>query len=151
MSAYFYFLEGKGCDGRGRGVKELILRDDYSIEHDCTALQWLFPTHEQSPVEPSAWVLDAADIYAIQRSSRARVSHQAAVARMKQFYEENDQWLVIGDHNHKRITRIIMNISLVQGLQQARNFYNTIIRRHYAAGSPVNDATICFWKDAANL
>lgn len=148
---YARFLNGDIRDDRGRSVNSLILRSDEEIENDCTALQWLFPTHEKSPIEPSAWQLTAEDIYCTQRWNEAKVTHFAAIARMKQFYDENDMWLVVGDHNHKRITRIIMNISLVQGLQHARNFYHNILQRHYVAGGPVNVTTLQFWKQAAGL
>jgi hypothetical protein len=151
MSAYPQFLAGFCNDGHGRRCSELITRDDMIIEHDCTALQWLFPTHERSPIEPDAWTLDIGDIYYIQRDARAKIAHAAAVARMKLFYEERDWWLTVGDHNHKRITRIIMNISLVSGIKEARKFHWDITMRNAQAGSPVNPTTIEFWRKAAGL
>lgn len=151
MSAYPQFLSGFCPDGHGRYITDLNVRTDEEIENDCTALQWLFPTHEQSPIEPAAWKLDTEDIYTIQRNTRALWRHREAMERMMQFYADNKMWLTVGDHNHKRITRIIMNISFIWGMDDARKFWRFIFAMHSRAGCPVNETTLKFWSDAAGI
>lgn len=148
---YRMFLEGKAQDGHGRSIFKVLAFTPEEIEETCDFLQWVFPTHVQSPIEPNAWVITAEDIYGIQRSDQARRNHRKAVAMMTLFYATSKAWLTIGDHNHKRITRIIDNISLVHGMEEAREFWKFVMNEHYNHNNPVNPTSLAFWRASAGL
>lgn len=151
MSAYPEFLANKVKDGHGRYISEIHCFNYREIEHTCDFLQWVFPTHVASPIEPRAWVLTAEDIYRIRRWPDAIGNHIIAVQRMKRFFENTSEWLTVGDHNHKRITRIIDNISLVSCMRDARIFWERIAHMNVDAGGPVNPTTLAFWRHAAGF
>jgi hypothetical protein len=149
---YSAFLAGTCRDARARHINDILRFTPDKIEENCTFLQWVFPTHEPSPIEPGAWTLTTADIYAINRSYEALKNHNAALSMMRHFYIlHNTSWLTIGDHNHKRITRIITNISLVHGVERARGFYDIIMFHVSQVGNPINPTTLEFWRKAAAI
>ena len=74
----------------------------------------------------------------------------AAAARMKTFYQATDQWLTAYDHNHLRISRIIRSLDLLVGKEEARTFLRDVLQRNERAGSPVNQRSLVFWREAAD-
>ena len=73
-----------------------------------------------------------------------------ASERMLRFYEETDGWLTFSDHNHLRITRILKSLRLLAGHDAARAFYDRVMTRHRAAGSPISPRNLAYWTEALN-
>lgn len=142
------FLAGTGRDGAGRRLADVLAFGDARIEGVHDFIQWCFPLAEASRAVPGAPVLTPADAEAIRTDAAARAGLTAAAARMARFYEDTDGWLRPYDHNHLRITRILTALRDLIGDEAAQAFFETVIRRVRAAGSPVNADSLAFWQRA---
>lgn len=142
------FLAGTGRDGAGRRLADVLAFGDARIEGVHDFIQWCFPLAEASRAVPGAPVLTPADAEAIRTDAAARAGLTAAAARMARFYEDTDGWLRPYDHNHLRITRILTALRDLIGDEAAQAFFETVMRRVRAAGSPVNVDSLAFWQRA---
>ncbi|AWN46317.1 hypothetical protein DK419_08330 [Methylobacterium terrae] len=142
------FLAGRGRDGRGRGLADVLAFDDARIEGVHDFIQWLFPLAEASRAVPGAPVLGPAEAEAIRADPAARAGLLAARDRMQRFYAATDGWLTAFDHNHLRITRILTALRDLAGPEEARAFHDAVLRLNDAAGSPVNPGSLDYWRRA---
>lgn len=142
------FLAGAGRDGAGRLLADVLAFDDARIEGVHDFIQWCFPLPEASRAVPGAPVLTPTEAEAIRADPAATDGLRAATARMARFYEATDGWLRAYDHNHLRITRILTALRDLIGRDAARDFFELVMRRVQAAGSPVNADSVAFWKRA---
>ena len=142
------FLAGQGRDGAGRRLADVLAFDDPRIEGVHDFIQWCFPLPEASRAVPGAPVLTRAEAEAIRADAAAQDGLRAATARMARFYEDTDGWLRAYDHNHLRITRILTALRDLIGRDEARTFYDAVMRRVQAAGSPVNPDSLAYWQRA---
>jgi hypothetical protein len=69
---------------------------------------------------------------------------------MLAFYRDNDHWLVPLNHNHLRITRIIRCLALCAGEAEAQSFHSAIVALVEAAGWPVNEESLRYWRQVAH-
>lgn len=148
MSAIVDFLKGAGTDGAGRTVFEVVAMDDGSIERIHDFIQWLFPLDQPSGANRRAPVLSAADVAEVHASGLAQIALAAATDRMMVFYQRNTHWLVVHDHNHLRITRIIKSLRLLRGPGEAEDFRFVILRLDEKAGRPVSVGSRRYWAEA---
>ncbi len=143
------FLRGDGSDGRGRSLADVLSFDDRQVEGVHDFIQWLFPLREASRAVPGSPVLDAQEAAAIRDDPQARAGFAAGLERMSRFYAGTDGWLTGFDHNHLRITRIIVAVWDLLGREEAVAFYALVTARNAAAGSPVNAGSLGHWARAA--
>ncbi len=148
MSAIVDFLKGAGTDGAGRTVFDVVALDDRSIERIHDFIQWLFPLDAPSGANRNAPVLTAEDVAEVHGSGMAQIALAAATDRMAVFYQRNTHWLVVHDHNHLRITRIIKSLRLLRGDEEAEDFRNLIVKLDEAAGRPVSVGSRRYWAEA---
>ncbi|WP_407528835.1 hypothetical protein [Methylobacterium oryzisoli] len=143
------FLAGRGPDGRGRRLADILAFDDLHIEGVHDFIQWCFPLAEASRAVPGAPVLGPGEAAAIRADPAALAGLRAARDRMRRFYAETDGWLSPRDHNHLRITRILTALRDLAGPEEARAFLAFVVARDEAAGHPVNRESVAFWRRAA--
>jgi len=139
------FLAGRGRDGSGRLLSEVLAFDDAAIEGVHDFIQWCFPSMEPSRAVPGAPVLAPGEAEAIRADPEARAGLARALARMERFYGSTDDWLSAFDHNHLRITRIVAAARDLLGAAEARVFHAHVSARNRAAGSPVNAESLRRW------
>ncbi|KQT46759.1 Opioid growth factor receptor (OGFr) conserved region [Methylobacterium sp. Leaf456] len=142
------FLAGHGRDGAGRRLADVLAFDDARIEGVHDFIQWCFPLPEASRAVPGAPVLTPMEAEAIRTDPAATEGLRAATARMARFYEATDGWLRAYDHNHLRITRILTALRDLIGRDAAQDFYELVMGRVEAAGSPVNPDSLTYWQRA---
>jgi len=142
------FLAGRGRDGGGRRLSDVLAFDDARIEGVHDFIQWCFPMAEASRAVPGAPVLAAGEAEAIRRDGQAKAGFEAATARMARFYTDTSGWLRPMDHNHLRITRILTALRVLAGAEEASAFHALVIGRNREAGSPVNAGSLGFWQSA---
>lgn len=142
------FLAGHGRDGAGRLLADVLAFDDARIEGVHDFIQWCFPLREASRAVPGAPVLTAAEAEAIRADPAAQDGLRAATARMARFYQATDGWLRPYDHNHLRITRILLSLRDLIGHDAAKDFMVLVMKRVQAAGNPVNPDSLGFWERA---
>ena len=142
------FLRGEGRDGRGRALADVLAFDNSHIEGVHDFIQWLFPLCEPSRAVPGSPVLDREQADTIRADLDARAGFAAGLARMARFYADTDGWLTGFDHNHLRITRIIIATRDLLGRNEAVAFHSHVTTRNAAAGSPVNADSLRHWDRA---
>jgi hypothetical protein len=142
------FLEGEGTDARGRTVFDVLAMDDVAMERTHDFIQWLFPLPEPSAAVPDSPVLTPGDIQAIRVSELAPIALAGATDRMTAFYQTTHDWLMPNDHNHRRITRIIRSLRLLQGDEAADAFRDMILARVEATRAPVSARSRGYWATA---
>lgn len=142
------FLAGRGSDGRGRRLADVLGFDDARIEGVHDFVQWLFPLREASRAVPGSPVLAAAEAEAIRADPAAREGFERGLARMARFYAGTEGWLTGFDHNHLRITRILTAARDLLGADAARAFHADLAARDDAAGNPINRESRAFWRRA---
>jgi hypothetical protein len=142
------FLRGEAHDANGRLLADTLAFDDQRIESVHDFVQWLFPLREASQAVPGSPVLGASEAAAIRADPLARQGLGAALDRMSRFYGETNGWLRSFDHNHLRITRIITAVGDLLGAAEAQAFHARIIDRNTAFGSPVNQTSLRYWRQA---
>ena len=142
------FLEGDGTDARGRTVFDVLAMDDVAMERTHDFIQWLFPLPEPSAAVPDSPVLAPGDIQAIRVSELAPIALTGATDRMAAFYQTTNDWLMPNDHNHRRITRIIRSLRLLQGDEAADAFRDVILERVEATRAPISARSRGYWATA---
>lgn len=142
------FLTVRGPDGSGRNLSDVLRFDDVQLEGVHDYIQWLFPLREPSRAVSGAPVLGETEAEAIRRDRLAQAGLHAARVRMMRFYVQTHGWLTAYDHNHLRITRILTSLRDLVGLDEAKAFYEDILRLNDAAGSPVNPGSLDYWRRA---
>ena len=142
------FLEGEGPDARGRTLFEVLAMNDVALEHRHDFIQWLFPLPEPSEVVPDSPVLTPEDVQAIRMSELAPLALAAATDRMGMFYRTTHDWLTPGNHNHRRITRIIRSLRLLVGDAEADAFRDVILARVNETRAPVSARSRGYWATA---
>jgi hypothetical protein len=143
------FLEGTGTDHRGRSIAHILAFDDESLEAVHDYIQWLFPLPQSSRFSAEAPALSVREVAAIAASSVARRNLLAAAARLRLFFESNSHWLAAVDHNHLRITRIIRSLRILVGAEEAQAFHARIEELVVAAGNPIAQEALDYWRRAA--
>jgi hypothetical protein len=75
------FLEGRGTDGAGRFIEEILSFDEAALERNHDFIQWLFPLPEPSRAQPQSPILSAEEIRAIRTSAEAQSNLDRATRR----------------------------------------------------------------------
>lgn len=142
------FLAGRGRDGSGRQLADVLAFDDARIEGVHDFIQWCFPLDAPSRAVPGAPVLSRAEAECIRADPTAQEGLRAALQRMGLFYARTDNWLREYDHNHLRITRILTASRDLLGREAAADFHAFVTSRNDEAGKPINAASLEFWARA---
>lgn len=163
------FYAGTGLDAAGRRLAEILAWDDCRLEQVHDFIQWLFPTDEPSAVNPLAPLVTRETVEAFAQDAALRRQLLASFERMLRFYglerrEEagqvlirpastyqarRDNWLVPGNHNHLRITRILTSLGLLGLGAEAEAFGACLTRVFEREGrTAITDRTFRFWMNA---
>ena len=169
MSAITDFYTGKGQDGSGRTLREILAWPERRLEEVHDYIQWLFPLPEPSGANPSAPVLDAETIAVFHSDEGLRARLREAFGRMLAFYgfaqrdgeivpgadfEQHARgWLTPGNHNHLRITRILRSLRVLGLDGEAERLWRgleALHARETAAGRySITERTFAYWRRAA--
>lgn len=120
------FLRGEAPDDQGRYISQFWDADDTKLESDHSYIQWLFPLDTPSAYNSTAPVLTVEDIKTMRRDMEIRRNMVTSFSRMAEFYGfymtdgklvptfgyrvGKRWWLSPGNHNFKRISRIIKSL-----------------------------------------
>ena len=158
-----------GRDSEGRTLDQILSWDDEQLEFHHDFIQWLFPNDVPSGVNPDAPLVTARDREEFARRPELRDRLLKAFRRMLAFYgfeliEEQGkpkvirpsnwpahrrQWVRPHDHNHLRITRILIALRLLGLPELAKAFFDALDELcHSEEGSIISKTAYDFWKSA---
>lgn len=169
MSAITDFYAGRGQDGSGRTLREVLGWPDRRLEEVHDYIQWLFPLPEPSGANPSAPVLDPETIARFHADDALRARLGEAFERMLAFYgfaqregtivraEDFEQhardWLTPGNHNHLRITRMLRSLRVLGLGGEAERWWRALEALHAreagAGRYSITERTFAYWRRAA--
>lgn len=141
------FYEGTGRDDRGRSLDDVLRFVDASLERIHDFIQWLFPLRERSGANPTAPRLDDDAIAAFHLRPELRANLRRSYERMLAFYKADLGWLTPGDHNHLRLTRMMISLRTLGLEDEARQLYDYVTALA-AKRNGVTPDTLRYWRDA---
>lgn len=145
------YLEGAAPDARGRLLRDQWRWDDATLEETHDFIQWWFPLPERSLFNPWAPTPDEAALDALPPRARAAIVRSAE--RFCAFLDRTGYWLDRYDHNHKRVSRMLLCLTLVGEGELARRIHAERlerVREHRARtgrGGP-DEETLAYWEAA---
>ena len=159
------FYLGSSSDHRRRTIIDLWSMDYRELEDVHDYIQWLFPNWTGSQFSPDAPVLDEATRDIFHSSPEIRLRLMESLDVMLDFYglardeieifeaghfvERQGAWLNPGNHNHLRITRIILCLWTLDFPDLARSLHRcleSIDRKHPGR---ITAETWNHWNEAA--
>ena len=168
MDGVVGFYEGTGTDQRGRTLEDVWAFDDHQLEAVHDIIQWLFPTDRPSAFNAWAPVLDERSIAELRANPDVPGRLRRSLDRMLLFYGlerstdgpveihpadsieiRGPRWWGRGNHNHLRLTRMIMSLGLLGLGDEARALERALqhVRADRATG--ISDETARYWAAAA--
>ena len=151
-TALIKFLSGRGTDHAGRTYQDVLDQDDQWLEYTHDWVQWCFPLFESSQSVMNAPVLESMDeVKLIQESAKSQETMRLGLVRFAEFLRDGDQWLRYHDHNHLRITRVIKSVKALMSDDQARQFYQYVMRQvNDRAGVQPSQVSMQYWSQATH-
>jgi hypothetical protein len=165
VSNLIAFYRGTAPDAAGRHIAEIWAWDDRRLEMQHDYIQWLFPLPEASRFNPDAPQLTAADAALF----RGDADLQAALSRsrdmMLRFYglafdgrpvtraadfpARAADWVTSLNHNHLRLTRILLSLGYLGQGPVAQALLACLLDIADREGrEAVTARTRAFWEDA---
>ncbi|KAF7863931.1 hypothetical protein EAF04_006896 [Stromatinia cepivora] len=166
------FYRNKTPDTAGRFISQILKWNHGMLEDTHDYIQWLFPLPEESMVS-NAPLVDADVFAAFHSSSDLQSLLKNSLVKMLDFYgfefaddlDENNlpiivgspdftdkcgNWLVVRDHNHLRISRILRSLRVLGLESEAAAFYKALSDIIYHEHRQiVSSQTAEFWRRAA--
>lgn len=151
MSALLEFLRGTGPDARGRAITRIWAMSNDELERSHDFIQWLFPLETRSEAVPDAPVLAPGERAILVRDRLIRANLRRSLDRMLGFYglawdserrviglapnfrDQAAVWLSPGNHNLRRITRILGCLVLAGEREAATALLACLSRLHRGA------------------
>lgn len=152
QDTFTLFLCSVETDHVGRTLPQILDFSFDELENTHDYIQWLFPLNSQSPIVPEAPVLTSLDGQRFKRYPRLQSAYREGFYKMFSFYQHTDHWLRLGDHNHKRISRIIGSASLLDLGADVAEFRKMLDERNRMSGNPISSTLSSahrYWKDMA--
>ncbi|MGE5196486.1 MAG: opioid growth factor receptor-related protein [Anaerolineae bacterium] len=162
------FYEGKTRNSEGVRIIEIVTWSDEKIESVHNHIQWLFPLKQASAYNQNAPTLDRHSIKRFQKSPLLQRNLLTCLQRMLSFYglirkektgkiskashfsSRKAVWLTKGNHNFKRITRIISSLRLLGRKEDAKALFKCMKHIYRHEGEKViKKSEFAFWKNAA--
>ena len=168
------FFLSESSDHKGRTLASILSADDRWLEATHDYVQWLFPLGSGSAFNPKAPTLDPLVIRAFAENKALQGQQRKAFSRMMQFYgfvveEDADEgqieavyidraenfaqrsrlWLAPGNHNYRRITRILGSLSILSSPRHAEGLGDALRSLYRESGARIGAETFAFWEAAA--
>jgi hypothetical protein len=161
MNPLVAFYQGD-CDDRGRSLDDVLRFDDAALERVHDFVQWLFPLRERSGANPDAPTLDDAAVESFRTGPELQEALRRSLDRMLTFYglqrsgdaivpapgfSARRQWLTPGNHNHLRLTRMLISLRTLGLETEARALYRCLCDIAARCGG-ITAATRRYWDEA---
>jgi hypothetical protein len=159
------FYRGQSPDAAGRRIDQIWHWDFRRLEMAHDYVQWLFPLPEPSRFNPEAPRLTAAAarLFQIDDDLQARLRRSLdvmllfygltrdvqSIVRGSDFAERSAGWLTPLNHNHLRLTRILLSLGYLGRKADAEALFACLadIARHEGREA-ISERTAEFWRSA---
>lgn len=145
MTKLINFLLEVKPDVNGRMLSDILAFTDIQLEFDHQYIQWLFPLETMSQNVYESPILTEKEKEVIKESEIICRNINRALKRMACFYLNNNHWLSEHNHNHLRITRILIATQSLLGQIEAERFYKIIMKRITEMEAVVSPENIAYW------
>jgi hypothetical protein len=163
------FYRGGGRNGAGRTIDQIWAFSAPQLELTHDFIQWLFPLRDRSAFVPGAPTLTDATVAAFRESDELRAGLGRSLDVMLAFYGlrrdvdasgdvsieparelsiRGPQWWTAGNHNHRRLTRIISSLSILGLEPEARALEACLERIRRQNDTGISDETARYWARA---
>lgn len=119
------FLKGSSADFKHRSYASLLSQSNLELELRHNYIQCMFPTDE-----PSQFVnvptISVSDAQKLGQNESVRMNLHLATKRMIRFYTETSHWIRRGNHNYRRISRILRCLRIFGCNKDADLFYKKV-------------------------
>ncbi|PQE20710.1 opioid growth factor receptor region protein [Rutstroemia sp. NJR-2017a BBW] len=166
------FYSGQTRDSEGRWLSDILNWTDETLEYEHSFIQWLFPLPEFSMVNPNAPLINRDVFAAFHTSPELMARLKKSFVRMLGFYgfqltdvvdekglpiivkspafrHKSKNWLMMSNHNHLRISRIIRCLRILGLESEAIAFYNTLSAITTGKTQIVSCRSADYWRRAA--
>ncbi|PQE28061.1 opioid growth factor receptor region protein [Rutstroemia sp. NJR-2017a WRK4] len=166
------FYSGQTKDSEGRWLSDILNWTDETLEYEHSFIQWLFPLPEFSMVNPDAPLINRDVFAAFHTSPELMARLKKSFIRMLGFYgfqltdvvdekglpiivkspafrHKSKNWLMMSNHNHLRISRIIRCLRILGLESEAIAFYNTLSAIITGKTQIVSCRSADYWRRAA--
>lgn len=163
-----FYLHGAG-DPAGRTFEQVLQLSDRDLERQHDYIQWIFPTFMRSEVVPESPTLTTEAAISLRASPLTRPRVVAALVRMLEFYgmELDDDleeptitrsadgfarrrsvWMTPGNHNYRRITRMLASLQILDCPQYAVALLDCLSLCYRDHGGLIGSSAMEHWKRA---
>jgi hypothetical protein len=162
------FYRGEGEDHAGRTIEEIWGFSFEELEGQHDFIQWLFPIDTPSPVNPLAPILDSASANAFRQDTRLQAAllksldvmlafyglrrrlapSGTTVERAPNFLNRAPEWLSPGDHNHRRISRILRCLFLCGLEAEAQSLLAALEKIARENPIAIDATTLRYWQES---
>jgi hypothetical protein len=161
------FYRGTASNPSGVTLNEIWSWNDQKLESVHDYIQWLFPTKNPSDFNSNAPLLDQETIQAFLNDAQLRANLLHSFKRMLAFYglqlnettmqisrapnhlSRQSVWLTSGNHNFRRITRIMTSLSTLGLKPQAQSLFRAVHGIAQQEGrNVVGSGTLAHWRKA---
>lgn len=165
---FVQFYLDQAPDYKGRMLHDIWSWSHEKLELSHDFIQLLFPLKERSESVPTAPVIDDDSIQQFRTNPQLQRNMLKSLELMLCFYglrraadgmhitkdehfpERAPEWVILGDHNHLRLTRILRCLALCGLSEHARALLECL--QHIAAEHPeaISQETRQYWTKAAS-
>lgn len=146
-------------------LETILARDNEWLEYTHNFVQWLFPLTTVSGANPTAPVLDAAQISEFHADPLLRRNLLRSLDRLLGFYgllrtadsidkapdwpQRKSLWFTQPSHNHLRITRILKSLNTLGLPQEARALHQALVSlQNSETDCGIPPSVFRYWADA---
>ena len=122
------FLSGTGKDYKNRTLAQILCFSNFELESRHNYIQCLFPIDTVSAFAPAP-IITIEKALQLRTNKAIQLNLHLATERMIRFYTEYNGWKQKGNHNYKRISRILRSLRLFGCDKDAERFYSFILEQ----------------------
>ena len=166
------FYSGTGTDDCGRRIEEIWQWDHVRFEGVHNYIQWLFPLEVRSQFNPSAPVLTDQTVDVFRQDATLRLRLKRSLQVMLDFYglqllepdnepiriiralnfnTNSSKWLIQGNHNHLRLTRIISSTKILGLETYSAALFKCLTEIYNDYPGKISPNTYQYWRNAVPL
>lgn len=170
MNEVVAFYNGEKVHPDGYTWEQVLAWEDRDLEVRHNYIQWLFPLKKASAQVPGSPIVSEKEAALFRNDPDLRRKLLRSLERMLRFYgfrlvlgqdkqvevtrgadieARTTEWMTTGNHNYRRISRILESLRLLGLDDLSRVFYRALRALYKEDSSRIGWTTYSYWKEAA--